>query len=336
MTNGDEWLARVAKQMQDEDEKGLIPEAETLTVAELIGKFGFAVRKGRITTHLPNKLEELGLRCTPDFMTVWYGATVRLELEDAGNTADSERLDPTHRIDSLEAAHNEPISVKPSEPISAATTIMQIHDFSQLPVMQTEFRVDGIVSWKTIGVRTALGKEYQEVRHYMEPAVIVGSDTPLFDAIGNIAEHGYVLVRNAQNKISGIVTTSDLSNQFVQLARPFLLIGEIEGHLRNLMHQKFTLEELRGDHIGGDYGRTINGAADLAFGDYCRILENPKYWERLNVNIDRAQFVEHLHKVREIRNDVMHFNPDELDTDEGKVLRDVARFLGELMRIGEM
>ena len=335
MSSGDEWLVSVAKRMKEELGQGMKPAAEELTVPELLGKYNFAVRKGYITTHLPNKLEELGLRCVPDFLNVWYGATVQLELDAdvTDGVPDGKRADPTRRIDTLEAAHNKPVSVKPTDPINAATTIMQMHDFSQLPVMETDFKVNGIISWKTIGMRTALGREYREVRDCMDPAVEVAADARLFDAIGDIREHGYVLVRDVRNKISGIVTTSDLADQFVQLARPFLLIGEIEGHLRNLLHRKFTLDELRGED-SGDSGKTINGTADLTFGGYCHILQNPKYWERLNLNIDRGEFIKHIETVREIRNSIMHFNTDRTADPDIRTLRDVARFFEELARIG--
>ena len=335
MTTGDEWLTSVAQRMKGEFEQGMKPGAEELTVRELLGKYNFAVRKGYITTHVPNKLEELGLRCVPDFLNVWAGATIRLELDADGDDgiSDVDRIDPTHRIDALEAAHNRPISVKPTDPINVATTIMQMHDFSQLPVMQSDFTVDGIVSWKTIGMRTALGKEIREVRHCMDPPVEVNSDARLFDAIGDIREHGYVLVRDVRNRITGIVTTSDLADQFVQLARPFLLIGEIEGHLRNMLHRKFTLEELRGNGASGDDGRPINGTADLTFGGYCHVLQNPDYWERVGLNIDRGEFIKHLEIVREIRNSIMHFNTDGIADSDITTLRDVARFFEELARI---
>jgi len=40
--------------------------------------------------------------------------------------------------------------------------------------------------------------------------------------------HEYVLIRAADRRICGIVTTSDLGLQFLQLGEPFLLLGEIE------------------------------------------------------------------------------------------------------------
>ena len=65
----------------------------------------------------------------------------------------------------------------------------------------------------------------------------------------------------------------------------------------------------------GDDARTITTVADLNFGEYIKLIEFPNNWEKLNLQIDRTQFVRILHEVREIRNDVMHFDPDGLAND---------------------
>ena len=156
---------------------------------------------------------------------------------------------------------------------------------------------------------------------------------PLFEAIATIAEHGYVLVRGMDRKITGIVTVADLSLQFMQLAGPFLFVGEIEGHLRNLIHGKFTLEQLCAASVS-EAGRPVEGSSDLTIGGYCRLLENKSNWEQLNLNIDRSEFVKHLDAVREIRNDVMHFNPDGLDPEEIEKLRRMAEFFQKLSHSG--
>ena len=52
--------------------------------------------------------------------------------------------------------------------------------------------------------------------------------------------------------------------------------------------------------------------------------------ERMELDVDRAEFIEHLQSVRRIRNDVMHFNPDGLDGDQRKKIRNVARFFDQL------
>ena len=234
----------------------------------------------------------------------------------------------------MEAANKRPLSVQPEHPLNAATTIMQLHDFSQVPAMQNDRTLSGIISWKSIGTRLSLGRECSLVRDCMESAVEVAIQTPLFEAIGTIAEHGYVLVRAENREITGIVTASDLSRQFMQMAGPFLLIGEIEGHLRHLIHGKFTVEEMRGKTNDSSGAIEITGAADLTLGGYCRLLEHPEHWHRLNLNIDRAEFIKHLDDVRKIRNDVMHFDPDGLLPEDTQKLRDVARFFEDLVRIG--
>ena len=122
---------------------------------------------------------------------------------------------------------------------------MQLHDYSQLPVMTNERDVKGMISWKSIGASLSLERQCEFVRQCMDPAEVIPISTPLFDALGTIAVHGYVLVQDTNRAITGIVTASDLSTQFMGLAGPFLLIGEIEGHLRQLIHRKFTVEQMR-------------------------------------------------------------------------------------------
>ncbi len=343
MSTGDKWLGEVAQRMKEEMEGGNAPGPERLTVRELIGKYGYVVRKGYVNSRIQNRLEELNLRSVPDFAIVWAGTTVSIELDPEFNGVfpDSNRPDPTHRIDSLGAAHNKPMSVHSNDPLITATTVMQLHGYSQLPVTDTPDTprtVRGIISWQSIGTRLVLGRDCQTVSDCMEPAREISKDATLLEAVSIIAEHGYVLVRDRQagNIISGIVTVSDLGEQFAQLAGPFLLVGEIEGHLKNLIHRKFTLAELRGQSNADGPGKEINGTADLTLGEYCRLLQNPGNWERLNLKIDRGVFSEHLDTVREIRNNIMHFNPDGIDDEDIRVLRDVARFFEDLVRIGAM
>ena len=207
---------------------------------------------------------------------------------------------------------------------------MHMNGYSRLPVMKTERDVSGIVTWESIGTRLSLGRECSFVSQCMEPAEVIPGDTRLFDAIRKVAENGYVLVRSKDKTITGIVTATDLSHQFGQLAEPFLFVGEIEGHLRNLIHGKFTLDQLQAAS-GND--RPIAGSADLTFGGYCRLLENKDNWKLLELNVDRAEFTKHLQSVRKIRNDVMHFNPDGLDDDQRKNIRNVARFFDQLARM---
>lgn len=339
ISNGDKWLAEIAQRMKEEFEKGNAETPERLTVREFIGKYGFLRRSDWINNHIQNRLDELDLVAMPDFTNQWLDTTIAIELDPEITGESGKRPDPTRRVDSLEAAHNKPMCVKSGDKLNVATALMLLHDYSQLPVMDNDRDVKGIISWQSIGARLALERECEYVHQCMEPAVQIPQveipkEAPLFEAISIIAEQGYVLVRDrvAKNTISGIVTATDLSNQFARLAEPFLRIEEIERHLRNLIHRKFTLEELREAAIGDE----IEGSSDLTLGDYQHLLGKPEHWERLSLNIDRREFVKHLCRVRIIRNELMHFNPDGI-SDEGKqLLRDVAKFFDGLVRMGAM
>jgi hypothetical protein len=79
----------------------------------------------------------------------------------------------------------------------------------------------------------------------MEAHQEVAADLSLFQAIPVIVKFGYVLVRSVDNRSNGIVTATDLSVQFLRLAEPFLLLSEIEQHVRRLTGGHFTKSELQ-------------------------------------------------------------------------------------------
>ena len=134
--------------------------------------------------------------------------------------------------------------------------------------------------------------------------------------------------------ISGIVTAADFNEQFRLLAEPFLLIGEIEQGLRQVLHGKFTERELNAVRIPSGSSKRVTGVADLAFGDYIRLIENEKGWAKLKIEIDRLEFVNKLNLVRQLRNDVMHFDPDGLKPEDIHFLREFAQFLKRLRDVG--
>jgi len=55
-------------------------------------------------------------------------------------------------------------------------------------------------------------------------------------------------------------------------------------------------------------------------------------WEKLNLSLDRSHFIKQLEKVRNIRNDIMHFNPEGI-TESQRV--DLTKMAGLLMTIIE-
>ena len=86
-------------------------------------------------------------------------------------------IDPTVCVGILPAAHNAPVSVKRNDPLAKATTIMQMHDYSQIPVMRNERDVKGVVTWSSIGATHAQGKNPSKVRECMVHAEVIDIQT---------------------------------------------------------------------------------------------------------------------------------------------------------------
>jgi len=132
------------------------------------------------------------------------------------------------------------------------------------------------------------------------------------------------------------VTASDLSQQFRELAEPFLLTGEIENFMRRLIHGKFSKDELIGAKDPGDTNREIEGLADLTFGEVARLVENEENWKRIRLSVDRRQFISHQSRVRATRNDIMHFDPEGVDSGALLELYKFVAFFRELRRLGAL
>ena len=354
-----ERLALIAEQLQ----QGETPAP--VTVRTFLSWFDAQRRGFWITKMVRKHLQVAGLVTDPDFEGAYLdseigfhlrgepsgqeGGTPRLTIEvtaDLEPTSESGEItatasligggvqDPTHRIGKLAAANQRPTVVGPETPLREAVTLMLMHDFSQLPVMQGDRTVKGVISWQSIGSRMALSCPGDQAKHYMTNAVELSADVSLFSAIRVIVEHQYVLIRGSDQKITGIITTSDLSLQFQQLAEPFLLLGEIENHIRRLIDGKFTSQEMEEIAEATDAGWEVNTVADLTFGQYVHLLGNPEKWSKLHLEIDRSSFVKQLDRVREIRNNVMHFDPDGVAEDELELLRKFVQFLQALRAIG--
>jgi CBS domain-containing protein len=157
--------------------------------------------------------------------------------------AASESFDPTFRIGSLQAANKALVSVNQDDSIKTAATLMLRYDYSQLPVMRGEREVKGMVTWKSICSRLVFGHKIERVGDCYEDARVVDANRTIFEVIPTIVEYGYVLVRGRERKITGIVTASDLTSQFHSLTEPFLLLREIELHVRRLIRGKLDTND---------------------------------------------------------------------------------------------
>ncbi|NIF20598.1 CBS domain-containing protein [Candidatus Pantoea multigeneris] len=332
-----------------------------ISVRDFISLFGAERRGYMVAYKIRKELENLGFITKPDFDSVPLDSKITIHayqandaipheadgcLDEAAESSNTELAaletgllpqdqlisgavsEPAFRVSRLEASDVTLVTVKPDATLTEAITLMLRHDYSQLPVMTSERDVKGVISWESIAPVLALTKsESAVVRNYMKPHREINASDSIFTALPRIIEYSYVLVRSPDQRISGIITTTDLSSQFKQLSEPFLLLSEIENHIRKLIDGKFTKDELVSIVNPSDSGRVIDSVADLTFGEYIRLFENPDLWKKTELQIDKKTFIKELDKVRIIRNDVMHFDPDGISEENHELLHNFVRFI---------
>jgi len=328
-------LEEISRQIRD----GIKPQP--VTARTFISWFDAKRRTSWNVEYIRSRLKDTKLVTEPDFEYAYIDSEITLvRAPQKKRGQETEELihevknDPTYRIGKLASANNPPVSVKPDDNIFTATTLMIAHDYSQLPIMTSNREVKGVITWKSLASQFALGGGCKYVRDCMEPHKEISYDTYIFSAIDDIISNEYVLIRASDNVICGIVTTSDLSQQFRQLGEPFLLLGEIENYVRRMLLDKYTIDELQAACIPSEKERRIQRVSDLTLGEYVRLIENPDNWDKLSINIDRQVLVEKLEEIRQIRNDVMHFDPDGIAEQDLNKLREFVRLMQNLARFG--
>lgn len=333
-------------------------EEPEITGRQILKWFGAARRGSRVVASIRSELLRRGLVTEPDFNEVWVDVPIRVmrlqALPPSTNSQQQEpgqkthpsspetiavtppvqsaaevqtAVDPIRRISLLRAANQQVVSVTPGTSLQEAMTIMMLNDFSQLPVLQSEREMKGAVTWQSIATATALGNGGKTVNDCLVPAQEVPSDAGLLEAIPRIVESGFALVRGKDRRFQGIVTVVDLSLQFKEISEPFLLLEQVENLLRVKIRKCFSIEEIRKAKHSADTSREVDDVSDLTFGEYVRLLESLDAWPKLKFTFERAPFLERLKEVQELRNDVMHFDPDPLVAADITLIRNFAAFL---------
>ncbi len=302
-----------------------------ITPRELLNFFWCEKRTSGNVAHINRFLNENQLETEPNYVNNWIDSNIILKHKKKAITKNG--IDPIQRIKLLASSNIEPVSVSKEAKLKEAITLMMMHNYSQLPVMSGARNVIGYINWETIGCALANGIVSEDVKDYINTDVtLLSYETPLLDAISIVIDKEFVLVHKNDKTISGILTIADISSQFLSVTEPFILLEQIENHIRQLLDKKFLIADLREFCKIGDLEREIEFIDDLTFGDYIRIVGKPENWEKLNLSIERSHFIKQLDKIRLIRNDVMHFDPEGITKEQRNDLIKMAKFLMDLKK----
>ncbi|MEV4625337.1 CBS domain-containing protein [Micromonospora sp. NPDC049523] len=341
---GEETLdRRIHERLRDARIRADGQHPEEFSVRDLLSLWG-AKGRGDQISRIEADLANHGLVTSPEFRKVTLDATVRLVVAPRDSDEVSAVLvgpDPTPvdgddgnsgpiglTVGNLPSALGGLKSVAPNATIDEAITKMLLNDFSQLAVLNGPRNLRGVVTWRSIAHARHADPHAKLSEAIDSEAVAVRYDRELIDVLPDLQRIGFVFVRNQDNVVAGIVTTADVVQAYGEMALPFFQIGELDRSLRRVIARNLDL-----DQVARLCSRPVRSFDELSMGEYQRVLSDLSTWTILGWPLDRATFIERLDEIRQIRNDIMHFNPDPPppDTiDKLRKLNSLLRRYGEL------
>ncbi|MEV7851051.1 CBS domain-containing protein [Streptomyces sp. NPDC088183] len=341
----------------------------TLTVRDLLGWWGASRRGYLLSRQVSAELANHGLSTVPDFAAVGIDDRVTLtgpsvDAEEEKETTTEQRIateqaaatgqevagpeetkmtgapEPT----SSDEEEDEPIqgqtvgnlpsalrgveSVATSASFEEAFTKMRLNGYSQLPVLNGPRNLQGAVTWKSIALARHTDAEAPFSRAIVRAHAVSYADH-LIDVLPYLEQFGFLLVKDQTNRIAGIITVADVAAEYGATARPFLLIGDLDRQLRRVISKGLDLAEVIA-LCDPDGRRGLDSFDQLAYGDYQQVLSNQQQWDKLGWPLDRKSFRDRLDVLREIRNELMHFNDKDKAGDAAiPMLRNMIELLRE-------
>ncbi|MFB6705329.1 CBS domain-containing protein [Streptomyces sp. NPDC056333] len=300
----------------------------TLSVRDLLGIWNAQRRYATVVEQISNDLALRGLVTVPSFTEGSLESSVTVlpagsepgeertsELTRSGITVvETESQAIAYRVSNLEVANRMPEFVRVGDSLRSAMTLMVLRGYSQLPVLDGADRLRGVVSWESIGLARMSAPDASLAAATVRAREADRSDD-LLDWIPEIQRTGYVLVRDHDHKVCGLITVSDLTVQFGTRVRPFVLLEEIEQRLRRAVDAAIPLERIRAV-VPPRRASKVHSAADLTLGVYGHLLKVEENWSSLAWTIDRQLFLDALEECRKFRNSLMHFSPDPITDDQ--------------------
>jgi CBS domain-containing protein len=237
-------------------------------------------------------------------------------------TADPFELSPFHDVGKLFAGETSVTATSPETPVLDALESMLEHRYSQLPVMDEGVSRGSFSLWSL--ARFMKNSQRADlagltVEDLMDPPLAqVSVGDSLYATIKVVQESEAVVVAHPGG-LQAMVTAVDLLNYFYKVARPFVLVGEIELAIRALIQSCTNSDEIKAcakralshyySKMGRDYPTDVT---EMSFDDYCRIVGSSGNWPTFEGVLGRNRQVvtAKLTRVRDIRNAVFHFRKD--------------------------
>jgi CBS domain-containing protein len=252
-----------------------------------------------------------------------------------------------HDVGNLFPGEVEVVSVPPRMAVGDALQLMRERRFSQLPVVENG-EVLGVFSLWSLAENLALFPQSKvqsmlqemEVQELMEQLPRVTVKDSIHSILSRLERHDALLVDSPRG-LQAIATPSDVLRYFYRVARPFILLQEIELALRSLIEicapddkLQTCIERALSKTYQGR-GRTLpTNLLEMTFEEYRTIITCVDNWPMFEGTLghNRDLISAKLERLRIIRNEVFHFRSEITVLDYQHLATAREEFLGKLRR----
>ncbi|HAX76638.1 MAG TPA: DUF4268 domain-containing protein [Cyanobacteria bacterium UBA11372] len=140
-----------------------------------------------------------------------------------------------------------PVIVDPDDLAQRAVELMIEHDFSQIPVVDRQEKLLGIVTSdvvlravKNLNVPLKELKVYPHAMSKLNKKILFRADEDLFALLDSLKDTNAVLIVDGEDKLTGIVTSYDTTEYFRRRAEDIMLVEDIESTLKDYVRAAFN------------------------------------------------------------------------------------------------
>ncbi len=222
-------------------------------------------------------------------------------------------------IQELIAGNPSPLCIAEDGMAADALRLMMEHDYSQLPVLNTEGAVMGVITGDSIArALNLLGLRAAELRvsNATLPARCFELDSEIEEQMATLRDTFAVPVVDDEGRPVGIVTNCDTTAYFHGRAEAMMDVEDVENSLKDCIRADIAPNS--GDLTDAEITVQLTPRSPektfdrLSFNDYVSMFMHSSRWSRIAPVVDLRESAcrKMLEEVRDIRNDLFHFRSD--------------------------
>ncbi len=219
--------------------------------------------------------------------------------------------------------------VQKTDAISSALDLMIEHDFSQLPVVDENGTLLGMVTYESI-MRAARSFNTKPDQLLVRDATINVPfhyrEDDLFDLLDELKATNAVVIIEPEGCVTGIVTAYDASGFLRNRTEDLMHIEDIEFIIKELIKRTHAYEKAglgpgrlpdamakpNAQHSKEAGSKRLKAFEELNLGDYINLLMSRDIWKFCApiLNVEKESLYELLVRIRQTRNDLAHFRSE--------------------------